>query len=236
MSALRLFPVIARNSSFVYKGRAVDVTAVSRELGVHYVVEGSVRKAGDRVRVGVQLIDATTGLHVWAERYDRIDAMRSTASANSRRRSRLSRTPFACARAIGPSVAAFQRCLSPNTSFSTTTPEKETSRRAMALMPIYWLVSTEMRRPGPDPGRKEEAAQCIEEIRRREPEISRCAYSARLPFRDLGLCPAHRRRSCQGRLERLSELANRFADSFTVTDVWPRKSASRRLDLLQRDD
>ena len=71
LSALRLFPVIARNSSFVYKGGAVDVKAVSRELGVHYVVEGSVRKAGDRVRVSVQLIDATTGLHVWAERYDR---------------------------------------------------------------------------------------------------------------------------------------------------------------------
>ena len=71
LSALRLFPVIARNSSFVYKGRAVDVTAVSRELGVHYVVEGSVRRAGERVRVGVQLVDATTGLHVWAERYDR---------------------------------------------------------------------------------------------------------------------------------------------------------------------
>ena len=71
LSALRLFPVIARNSSFVYKGGAVDVQAVSRALGVHYVVEGSVRKAGDRVRVSVQLIDATTGLHVWAERYDR---------------------------------------------------------------------------------------------------------------------------------------------------------------------
>ena len=71
LSALRLFPVIARNSSFVYKGGAVDAQAVSRALGVHYVVEGSVRKAGDRVRVSVQLIDATTGLHVWAERYDR---------------------------------------------------------------------------------------------------------------------------------------------------------------------
>jgi len=71
VSALRLFPVIDRNSSFVYKGRAVDVKAVSRDLGVHYVVEGSVRKAGERVRVGVQLVDATTGLNVWAERYDR---------------------------------------------------------------------------------------------------------------------------------------------------------------------
>jgi adenylate cyclase len=71
LSAWRDFPVIARNSSFTYKGRAVDVKQVSRELGVRYVVEGSVRKAGDRLRITAQLIDATTGGHVWAERYDR---------------------------------------------------------------------------------------------------------------------------------------------------------------------
>jgi adenylate cyclase len=63
--------VIARNSSFVYKGQAVDIKKVSRELGARYVVEGSVRKAGDRVRVSAQLIDASSGGHVWAERYDR---------------------------------------------------------------------------------------------------------------------------------------------------------------------
>ena len=71
LSAFRMFPVIARNSSFIYKGKPVDVKQVSRELGVRYVVEGSVRKAAGRVRVSVQLIDATTGHHVWAERYDR---------------------------------------------------------------------------------------------------------------------------------------------------------------------
>ena len=71
ISAWRWFPVIARNSSFVYKGQAVDVKQVSRELGVRYVVEGSVRKGGDRVRISAQLIDATTGHHVWAETYDR---------------------------------------------------------------------------------------------------------------------------------------------------------------------
>jgi adenylate cyclase len=71
LSAFRAFPVIARNSSFVYKGKAVDVKRVSQELGAHYVVEGSVRKAGNRVRITVQLIDATSGHHVWAERYDR---------------------------------------------------------------------------------------------------------------------------------------------------------------------
>ena len=71
LSAFREFPVIARNSSFAYKGRAVDVKPVSRELGVRYLVEGSVRKAGNRVRVSVQLVDATSGQDVWAERYDR---------------------------------------------------------------------------------------------------------------------------------------------------------------------
>jgi TolB-like protein/Tfp pilus assembly protein PilF len=71
LSACREFPVIARNSSFIYKGKPVDVKQVSRELGVRYVVEGSVRRVGDRVRVSAQLIDATTGAHVWAESYDR---------------------------------------------------------------------------------------------------------------------------------------------------------------------
>ncbi len=62
--------VIARNSSFVYKGRSPDVRQVARELGVKYVLEGSVRRAGDQVRINAQLIDATTGGHLWAERYD----------------------------------------------------------------------------------------------------------------------------------------------------------------------
>jgi TolB-like protein/tetratricopeptide (TPR) repeat protein len=63
--------VIARNSSFTYKGHAIDVKQVARELGVRYVVEGSVRRSGDRVRVTAQLIHAETASHVWAERYDR---------------------------------------------------------------------------------------------------------------------------------------------------------------------
>ena len=62
--------VIARNSSFAYKGRAVDVKQVGRELGVRYVLEGSVRKAGSKVRITGQLIDAGTGAHLWAERFD----------------------------------------------------------------------------------------------------------------------------------------------------------------------
>ncbi|MBW1686872.1 MAG: adenylate/guanylate cyclase domain-containing protein, partial [Deltaproteobacteria bacterium] len=71
LSGWRWFPVIARNSSFTYKGQAVDVKQVSRELGVRYLVEGSVRKWGDRVRISAQLIDATSGHHLWAETYDR---------------------------------------------------------------------------------------------------------------------------------------------------------------------
>ncbi len=63
--------VIARNSAFTYKGAAVRVRDVGRELGVRYIVEGSARKAGNRVRVTAQLIDALTGLHIWSERYDR---------------------------------------------------------------------------------------------------------------------------------------------------------------------
>jgi adenylate cyclase len=71
LSRIKWLYVIARNSTFVYKGRAVDVKQAGRELGVRYVLEGSLRKAGNRVRVTAQLIEAETGTHVWAERYDR---------------------------------------------------------------------------------------------------------------------------------------------------------------------
>ena len=71
LSKLSELQVIARNSSFTYKGKPVDVTQVGRELGVRYVLEGSVRKAGNRVRVTGQLIDAASGAHVWADRFDR---------------------------------------------------------------------------------------------------------------------------------------------------------------------
>jgi TolB-like protein/cytochrome c-type biogenesis protein CcmH/NrfG len=71
LSKLRWFFVIARNSSFVYKGRAVHLSEIARELGVRYVVEGSVRRSGDRVRISAQLNDVSTGSHLWAERYDR---------------------------------------------------------------------------------------------------------------------------------------------------------------------
>lgn len=71
LSRIRWFFIIARNSSFAYKNQAVDVRKVAKELGVRYILEGSVRKAGPRVRVTAQLIDGATGKHVWANRYDR---------------------------------------------------------------------------------------------------------------------------------------------------------------------
>jgi len=71
LSRWRSFPVIARNSTFAYKGQSPDIREVGKALGARYVVEGSVRKAGNRVRVTAQLINSDTGHHVWAERYDR---------------------------------------------------------------------------------------------------------------------------------------------------------------------
>jgi adenylate cyclase len=70
LSRIRWLFVIARNSSFTYKGQAIDVKQVGRELGVRYVLEGSVRKAGGRVRITAQLIDAASGAHLWADRFD----------------------------------------------------------------------------------------------------------------------------------------------------------------------
>ena len=70
LSRMRWLFVIARNSSFTYKGRAVDVKQVGRELGVRYVLEGSVRKGGGRVRITAQLIESETGAHLWADHFD----------------------------------------------------------------------------------------------------------------------------------------------------------------------
>ena len=71
LSKISALMVIARNSTFIYKGKAVDIKQVGREQGVRYVLEGSVRKAGNRMRITAQLIDAATGHHLWAEHYDR---------------------------------------------------------------------------------------------------------------------------------------------------------------------
>jgi adenylate cyclase len=67
---VRWFSVVSRNSSFTYKGRTIDIRQVGRELGVRYVLEGSVRKSAGQVRITGQLIDATNGQHIWADRFD----------------------------------------------------------------------------------------------------------------------------------------------------------------------
>ena len=74
LSRFRSFLVIARNTTFTYKGRSVNVPQIGRELGVRYVLEGSVRRSGDRIRITAQLIDAATGMHMWAEHYDGVVA------------------------------------------------------------------------------------------------------------------------------------------------------------------
>ena len=70
LSRFKSFAVIARNSSFVYKGRSIDVRQVAKELGVRYVLEGSVRRAGSRLRITAQLVDGATGAHLWANKFD----------------------------------------------------------------------------------------------------------------------------------------------------------------------
>ena len=70
LSRFKTFAVISRNSSFVYKGRAVDIREIGRELGVRYVLEGSIRRSGNRLRVTAQLVDAATAAHLWAQNYD----------------------------------------------------------------------------------------------------------------------------------------------------------------------
>src|SRR5690242_6980006 len=77
--------VIARNSSFTFKGQAIDVKEVGRRLGVRYVLEGSVRKASGKVRITGQLVDAITGAHIWADRFDRdlIRRFRAPGRSNS---------------------------------------------------------------------------------------------------------------------------------------------------------
>jgi adenylate cyclase len=101
--------VISRNSSFTYKGGSIDIRVVGRDLGVRSVLEGSIRRAGNRVRITAQLIDATNGAHLWADRYDRdltdifavqddvtrriVDALKVTLSPSEKERLADSGTP-----------------------------------------------------------------------------------------------------------------------------------------------
>ncbi|MBR0833659.1 winged helix-turn-helix domain-containing protein [Bradyrhizobium manausense] len=152
LSRINWLFVIARNSTFTYKGRAIDVKQVGRELGVRYVLEGSIRKAGGNVRITGQLIDASTGMHVWAERYDRrsedIFALQDEiamsvvgAIAPSLRRAEINRVK----RKRPDSLDAYDLVLRAQPDVDSGMPEQVTQalvllERAIALEPSYALA------------------------------------------------------------------------------------------------
>lgn len=152
LSRINWLFVIARNSTFTYKGRAVDVKQVGRELGVRYVLEGSVRRTGGNARITGQLIDASTGMHVWAERYDRqsadIFALQDDiamsvvgAIAPSLRRAEINRVK----RKRPDSLDAYDLVLRAQPDVDSGMPEQVTQalvllERAIALEPSYALA------------------------------------------------------------------------------------------------
>jgi adenylate cyclase len=152
LSRIKWLFVIARNSTFTYKSRAVDVKQVGRDLGVRYVLEGSVRKAADRVRITGQLIDAATGAHVWAERYDRkfddIFALQDEIALSvvgtiepSLRRAEAERV----SRKRPDSLDAYDLVLRSQSDVYSGMPERATKalvllERALALDPTYALA------------------------------------------------------------------------------------------------
>ena len=113
LSRFRELTVIARNSTFSFRGQSVDVRDVGRSLGAEYVVEGSVRRAGDRVRITAQLVDAANGLHLWAERYDR--ALKTCSLSRRRLRRASSRQLPSASETIAslPGGDALQRTSAP---------------------------------------------------------------------------------------------------------------------------
>ncbi|MDN5004709.1 winged helix-turn-helix domain-containing protein [Bradyrhizobium sp. GCM10027634] len=152
LSRINWLFVIARNSTFTYKGRAVDVKQVGRELGVRYVLEGSVRKTGGNTRITGQLIDTSTGMHVWAERYDRqsedIFALQDDiamsvvgAIAPSLRRAEINRVK----RQRPDSLDAYDLVLRAQPDVDSGMPEQVTQalvllERAIAFEPSYALA------------------------------------------------------------------------------------------------
>lgn len=152
LSRINWLFVIARNSTFTYKGRAVEVKQVGRELGVRYVLEGSVRRTGGNARITGQLIDASTGMHVWAERYDRqsadIFALQDDiamsvvgAIAPSLRRAEINRVK----RKRPDSLDAYDLVLRAQPDVDSGMPEQVTQalvllERAIALEPDYALA------------------------------------------------------------------------------------------------
>jgi TolB-like protein len=152
LSRIKWLFVIARHSTFTYKGRAVDVKQVGRDLGVRYVLQGSVRKAADRVRIAAQLIDTATGAHVWAERYDRkfddIFALQDEIALSvvgaiepSLRRAEIERV----SRKRPDSLDAYDLVLRSQSDVDSGMPERVTKAlpllgRALALDPTYALA------------------------------------------------------------------------------------------------
>jgi adenylate cyclase len=144
----RLF-VIARNSTFTYKGRPVKVKQVSEDLGVRYVLEGSVRKEGDKVRITAQLIDAVSGNHLWAERYDRdlkdIFALQDEITLKIIQALQVTLTPAQQARVIGKgteNLNAYLKTLQASEHFlrmnkQGSTMAKQLAKEAIALDPEY---------------------------------------------------------------------------------------------------
>jgi adenylate cyclase len=152
ISALSSVPklfVIARNSTFTYKGKPVKVQQVSEELGVQYVLEGSVRKGGDKIRVTAQLIDALTGNHLWAKRYDRnlsdIFAVQDEITKNIIMAMQVKLTEGEQARATAKgtnNLEAYLKCLQANEYAHRINPEsnalaKQLAEEAIALDPEY---------------------------------------------------------------------------------------------------
>ncbi|UVO33046.1 tetratricopeptide repeat protein [Bradyrhizobium arachidis] len=139
LSHHRWFFVIARNSSFAYKGRTVDVKQTARELGVRYVLEGSVRRAGQRVRISSQLIEAETGNHLWAERFDRDladifaiqDEITQSVVGAIEPEMLLMEGKRACRKSIG-NLDAFDCCMRAMWHFSQLAPEHH--EQAIALL------------------------------------------------------------------------------------------------------
>ena len=149
LSRFRSFAVIARNSSFVYKGRSVDVRQVARELGVRYVLEGSVRRAGDRLRIAAQLIDGTSGNHLWARNFDGVVADifdvqdRITESVVAVVEPKIQRAEIERSRRERPdSLDAYDLCLRGLQKLNTMQPEENAAAlelfdRAIAIEPGY---------------------------------------------------------------------------------------------------
>jgi TolB-like protein/class 3 adenylate cyclase len=158
LARFRSLFVIARNSSFAYRGQAVDVRRIGRELGVRFVVEGSFRRAGERLRITAQLIEAATGNHVWAERYDRAigdlfavqDELTRTIVATLAGQLEEASTRQA-KRKLPETMAAYELLLRGLEHFHRHTPEDEQQARALfekaiAVEPGYALAHVNLAR------------------------------------------------------------------------------------------